>query len=193
MSGPKIAAKSAKTPKSKAKRRKNPPQELEQARAAARDRMRRVYEAKSPAERAMRRFRQQARPPTPGRSAARATIVRDLALSAAYCDWSDIDAVVRMYVTAAILTELTGRAYVVDHQVPLNHPLVCGLHTHTNMRVITDTLNRMKGHWIWPDMWPHDQTTIELLEQLAEEQQDRLEAANHEHSRTATRQRRAGA
>lgn len=32
-----------------------------------------------------------------------------------------------------------------DHIIPLNHPLVCGLHVHNNLRVVLESTNRKKA------------------------------------------------
>lgn len=45
-----------------------------------------------------------------------------------------------------------GAAVVVDHIIPLRHPLVCGLHVPANLRIISEGLNAQKGNGWWPDM-----------------------------------------
>lgn len=40
----------------------------------------------------------------------------------------------------------------VDHIVPLNSPIVCGLHCEANMQLITRLENIKKGNRWWPDM-----------------------------------------
>lgn len=40
----------------------------------------------------------------------------------------------------------TALAWEVDHIIPLNHPLICGLHVETNIRVIPRTANRSRGN-----------------------------------------------
>lgn len=39
-----------------------------------------------------------------------------------------------------------GPDYVVDHIIPLNHPLVCGLHVANNVRAVKRTTNKRKGN-----------------------------------------------
>jgi hypothetical protein len=40
----------------------------------------------------------------------------------------------------------------VDHIVPLNHPLVCGLHNEFNLEVVSTDYNQYKKDRFWPDM-----------------------------------------
>lgn len=40
----------------------------------------------------------------------------------------------------------------VDHIVPINHPLVCGLHTEDNLQLATKNYNQYKLNRFWPDM-----------------------------------------
>jgi hypothetical protein len=40
----------------------------------------------------------------------------------------------------------------VDHIIPLKSDFVCGLHCHTNLRVITAEENKAKNNRYWPDM-----------------------------------------
>jgi len=50
------------------------------------------------------------------------------------------------YLEAQRLSLETDVEYVVDHIVPLQHPLVCGLHNDANTQVITAEENRVKGN-----------------------------------------------
>ncbi len=47
-----------------------------------------------------------------------------------------------------------ARAYglEVDHVVPVNSPLVCGLHVFPNLQLLHQKLNVAKGNRHWPDM-----------------------------------------
>lgn len=60
--------------------------------------------------------------------------------------WADRDAIKEMYRKAGERTKTTRVQHCVDHIVPLIHPLVCGLHVHYNMRVITGSANSSKGN-----------------------------------------------
>lgn len=50
--------------------------------------------------------------------------------------WADPDAIKKIYLERASLTEETGVLHHVDHIIPLRHPLVCGLHVETNLQVV---------------------------------------------------------
>lgn len=49
-----------------------------------------------------------------------------------------------VYKQAELLNQNSETKYVVDHIIPLNHPTVCGLHYHENMRVIPESINCSK-------------------------------------------------
>jgi hypothetical protein len=51
------------------------------------------------------------------------------------------------------LTRDTGIQHSVDHIVPISHPLVCGLHCPSNLRIIPLAENIHKSNNHWPDMW----------------------------------------
>lgn len=66
--------------------------------------------------------------------------------------WADQDAIERIYAKAALLTKETGITWHVDHIVPLNSTIVCGMHVDSNLSVIPATENLAKGNRHWPDM-----------------------------------------
>ena len=65
--------------------------------------------------------------------------------------WADLEKIARIYELAAVLNA-DGCAFEVDHVVPLNSPLVCGLHVEHNLQLLPQLDNRSKGNKSWPDM-----------------------------------------
>ena len=55
-------------------------------------------------------------------------------------------------VSAMQRTKAIGFQWHVDHIVPLQSPIVCGLHTIENLQVIPGALNLAKGNRMWPQM-----------------------------------------
>lgn len=66
--------------------------------------------------------------------------------------WANDFFISEAYHLAALRTQMTGIKWEVDHIVPLVNPLVSGLHTEHNLRVIPMSENRSKGNRHWPDM-----------------------------------------
>lgn len=58
--------------------------------------------------------------------------------------YADTKAIMRKYRVAQILGIINKRKYEVDHIIPLNHPLVCGLHHEDNLQILTMEHNRRK-------------------------------------------------
>ncbi len=123
---------------------------------------------RSPAEKLERVWRQLARPPTPRPGSKNSEVARRAALARAYYTWSDLDEVFRMYQAAAVMTELFGEEYVVDHMVPMLSPLVCGLHVHSNLRVLKKSENTLKSNVFWPQMPEYGWETMKFLTDSAE-------------------------
>lgn len=78
--------------------------------------------------------------------------------------WNDLDEACRVYIAAWLMTDLAGEKYVVDHIVPLNHPLVCGLHCHNNLTVLRQPENLAKDNLFWPDMPCVDWESWKMIE-----------------------------
>jgi hypothetical protein len=71
--------------------------------------------------------------------------------------WANEKKMLAFYLKAARRTATTGIPHVVDHIIPLRGRIegdhvVCGLHTHTNLRVVTASTNRKKSYIKWPNM-----------------------------------------
>jgi hypothetical protein len=60
--------------------------------------------------------------------------------------WADKKAIKQFYVDAKQLTITTGIKHEVDHIIPSNHPLVCGLHVEYNLQILTKSENTSKGN-----------------------------------------------
>lgn len=56
------------------------------------------------------------------------------------------------YDLSRLRSEQLGVRFEVDHIIPLQSRLVCGLHNEFNLRVITAKENNAKGNRYWPDM-----------------------------------------
>lgn len=140
-----------------------PPRKRKPHTEAQKEKRRDRYAGMHPADKLVRVWRQMARPPTPTIGSFNSTNPRKFLPSRAYYPWSDHEEVVRTYMAAAVLTELTGELYVVDHVVPLVSPLVCGLHTHDNLRVLRADENNVKSNIYWPGMWPVEWGTLALV------------------------------
>lgn len=72
------------------------------------------------------------------RAMQRATLLR------ATPKWTDVKLMELLYSEAKSLTKATGIQFHVDHEIPLNHPLVCGLHVPENLCVISAKRNMAK-------------------------------------------------
>jgi hypothetical protein len=60
--------------------------------------------------------------------------------------WADKKAIRAVYIKARQLTVETGIKYEVDHIIPSNHELVCGLHVENNLQILTESENIKKSN-----------------------------------------------
>lgn len=67
--------------------------------------------------------------------------------------WFDREATLAIYIAAEKLRRaFPGLDLEVDHIVPICSALVCGLHVHSNLRMILASENGAKSNRYWPDM-----------------------------------------
>lgn len=87
------------------------------------------------------------------RAASEHSAKRRLLYDLAMPSWADKEKIAEIYAACQQVTALTGIAHQVDHIVPLNSQLVCGLHNHFNLEIKPALENLSKGNRHWPDMW----------------------------------------
>ena len=73
--------------------------------------------------------------------------------------WADLQAIEDVYKEAAYF------GMWVDHIVPLQSKLVCGLHVWENLQLLTSKENIVKGNRHWPDM-PHEIPNLHTTDSL---------------------------
>lgn len=66
--------------------------------------------------------------------------------------WADPKKILEFYETADALGMWTGDWHHVDHMVPLQSKLVCGLHCEANLQILPGVDNQRKSNRVWPDM-----------------------------------------
>ena len=60
--------------------------------------------------------------------------------------WANSFFINEAYQLARLRTSIFGFKWEVDHIIPLQSPIVCGLHVENNLQVIPATVNRFKGN-----------------------------------------------
>jgi hypothetical protein len=66
--------------------------------------------------------------------------------------WSNKEHIESLYLIASMNRE-AGYDMHVDHIVPLQSDVVCGLHCEANLQLLSASNNTSKGNRWWPDMW----------------------------------------
>jgi 5-methylcytosine-specific restriction endonuclease McrA len=90
-----------------------------------------------------RRYRQTAKGKV---SRSKDEVARRTGLKQATPIWANVVDIGDVYLEAAHMQ------MQVDHIVPLQNNLVCGLHTWDNLQLLTPLANNLKGNRHWPDM-----------------------------------------
>ena len=67
-------------------------------------------------------------------------------------DWANTFFMREAYELSSLRTKLTGIKWHVDHIVPLQSKIVCGLHCERNLQVIPAVKNMSKKNNVWPQM-----------------------------------------
>jgi hypothetical protein len=64
--------------------------------------------------------------------------------------WADLNKIKEIYKLRNKLTEETGIPHHVDHIIPLQHELVCGLNVENNLQILTAEENQRKSNKFEP-------------------------------------------
>ena len=65
--------------------------------------------------------------------------------------WANLN-YIKLFYSIAQDEKNLGHRVEIDHIVPINNPLVCGLHNEWNLQVTTRAYNNKKKDRYWPDM-----------------------------------------
>lgn len=71
---------------------------------------------------------------------------RRAAKRSAFPSWADREEIEKVYEAAKELSRKIGEACHVDHIIPLQHDLVCGLHVHQNLEALPASENLAKSN-----------------------------------------------
>lgn len=99
---------------------------------------------------AFRRYRQANKPKIAANTARHRAAKKQATPS-----WANQSYIALFYEMARLESDRLGQSVHVDHIVPLQNPLVCGLHCEHNMQLLTESANKAKGNRVWPDMSPN--------------------------------------
>lgn len=75
---------------------------------------------------------------------------RRAAFFAAIPDWCEREMISELYIECRRISDSTGIVHHVDHIVPLQHHLVCGLHCFHNLQIMTGKENQSKCNSFTP-------------------------------------------
>lgn len=69
--------------------------------------------------------------------------------------WSELAEIKRLFASRP-------EGFHIDHGIPLQHPLVCGLHVPCNLEAIPNAQNLAKSNHFDPDEWCYDPTSFQF-------------------------------
>ena len=75
---------------------------------------------------------------------------RRAAYIAAIPNWCEREMISELYIECRRISDSTGIIHHVDHIIPLQHSLVCGLHCFHNLQIITGKENQSKNNHYTP-------------------------------------------
>lgn len=73
-------------------------------------------------------------------------VARQEKIQQAMPTWANHDVILAYYIVCQNITKVTGIKHEVDHIIPIQHPLVCGLHVESNLQIITEEENIKKSN-----------------------------------------------
>lgn len=102
---------------------------------------------------------QRANRPTTNAALAR---YRARKLRATVC-WANNLKIKTIYAKSSRLSIWMGSKFDVDHMVPLQSDLVCGLHNEFNLQILPTLENKSKSNRWWPNMWEKEELLPQSL------------------------------